>query len=245
MKKMIRMIGFGCLAAVCTAANGQDEGWVSLFNGKDLSGWTIACKPKDKEKTFWRVDDGTILCDTAGVRDHDYMWLMSEREFGDFELRLKFQGYKESSGNSGLQFRSRYDQTSNGGWLDGPQIDIHPPKSMNWRTGLVYDETRGVNRWISPSLPNSGMPKEQEPKEHVFKYPDDGDGWNDLTLICKGMQVKTIVNGIVRTDWDATGILDDEKHVVRNVGRKGHFALQLHSGDDLKIRFKDIKIKEL
>ena len=246
MKKTMHWV-MGCCAALCLAARGQDgDGWESLFNGKDLTGWTVACKPQDQDKTFWRVDDGTILCDTAGVKDHQYMWLLSDREFEDFELRLKFQAYPDSSGNSGLQFRSRYDRASGGGgWLNGPQVDIHPPKSMSWRTGLIYDETRGENRWIFPSLPNSSMPKEHAPKEHVFKYPGDGDGWNDLTLICKGMHIKTIVNGIVRTDWDSTGVLDNEKHVKQQVGRKGHFALQLHQNDDLRIRFKDIRIREI
>jgi hypothetical protein len=59
------------------------------------------------------------------------------------------------------------------------------------------------------------------------------------------MQIKTIVNGIVRADWDATGVLDSELHRKHNVGQKGHFALQLHNGDELRIKFKDIEIKEI
>ena len=235
----------GLFAAGCVCTKAAEDEWVSLFNGKDLTGWHLACQPQDKDKAFWTVEDGAILCNTAGNRQHNYMWLMSDREFSDFELRLKFQSYSDSPGNSGLQFRSRYDTTNRNGWLNGPQIDIHSPKSMSWRTGLIYDETSGENRWIFPSLRDSGMPKEYEPKEHLFKYAGDDDGWNELVLICNGMQVKTIVNGIVRADWDGTGVLDNEKHTKHNVGRTGHFALQLHSGDDLRIRFKDIRIKEL
>ena len=235
-----------CLfAAGCVCAGTAKDEWTSLFNGKDLAGWHVECQPQDQDKTFWTVEDGAIQCNTAGDRKHNYMWLMSDREFGDFELRLKFQAYSDSPGNSGIQFRSRYDRTARGGWLNGPQVDIHPPKSMSWRTGLIYDETSGENRWVFPSLRDSGMPKEHAPQEHVFKYLEDGDGWNDLTLTCQGMRVKTIVNGIVRADWDGAGVLDNEKHTKHNVGRSGHFALQLHSGDDLRIRFKDIRIKEM
>ena len=223
----------------------QEKEWEPLFNGKDLSGWTVYCQPNDREKAFWTVEDGTILCNTAGSKDHNYVWLVSDREFSDFELHLKFQAYSDSHGNSGLQFRSRFDPATEGGWMDGPQIDINPPQPMTWRTGLIYDETNEVQRWIYPSLPNWEMPKEYEPKEHVFNYSEDGDGWNELILICKGMHIKTIVNGIVRTDWDAAGILDTETHRKRNVGQSGHFALQLHQNDDLRIRFKDIKIKDL
>ncbi len=84
-----------------------------------------------------------------------------------------------------------------------------------------------------------------EPARFVFKYSDEGDGWNDLVIICRGMTIKTIVNGIARVDWDASGVLDNAAHVKHNVGRTGHFALQLHSGDELKVRFKDIQLREL
>ncbi len=59
---------------------------------------------------------------------------------------MKFQVYRDCPGNSGVQFRSRYDETENGGWLDGPQVDIHAPLPMAWRTGLIYDETREKRR---------------------------------------------------------------------------------------------------
>ena len=72
----------------------------------------------------------------------------------------------------------------------------------------------------------------------------DGDGWNDLVIECTGTRVRTVVNGVVRTDWDGAGVLDNAAHVARKVGRVGHFALQLHSGDELRIRFKDIQVRE-
>jgi hypothetical protein len=229
----------------CRTVSTSHSGWTSLFNGHDLSGWTIKCQPQDQGKVFWTVADGAIQCDSMGRKDHNYVWLMTHQEFGDFEIKLKFQAFKDSPGNSGLQFRSRFDANANGGWLDGPQVDIHPPAAMPWRTGLIYDETRGELRWISPSLKNAIMDPKFKPAHHVFKYADDGDGWNDLTLICRGTQVKTVVNGVVRTDWDGAGVLDNAAHVKHNVGRVGCFALQLHTGDQLRIRFKDIQIREL
>ncbi|MEI7729623.1 MAG: serine hydrolase [Verrucomicrobiota bacterium] len=219
------------------------EEWMSLFNGKDLTGWTVQCQPKDRGSVFWSVESGAILCDSIGRKNHNYVWLVSEQEFADFEMRLKFQAYADSPGNSGLQFRSRFDDTVSGGWMNGPQVDIHPPKAMSWRTGLIYDETREERRWIFPSLPDSRMRPELEPQRHLFKYADDG--WNELTLICRGTRVTTLVNGIVRTDWQGAGVLDNLAHQKHNVGRSGHFALQLHSGDELKIRFQDIQVKKL
>lgn len=219
--------------------------WTPLFNGRDLSGWTVRCQPQDQAKTFWRVESGTILCDSMGQKDHNYVWLLSEREFDDFELELDFQAYRDSPGNSGLQFRSRYDPQAQGGWLDGPLVDIHPPPAMSWRTGMIYDETRGERRWVSPSRKDASMDPVLKPARHTFKYADDGDGWNQLRVICRGPHVKTILNGSVVTDWDGTGVLDNAAHREHRVGLRGHFALQLHSRDELRIRFKDIRVKEL
>jgi len=234
-----------CVSCTTTSNEKESSNWISLFNGKDLTGWTVKCQAQDKEKIFWQVDQGTILCDSISRKNHNYVWLMTEREFNDFELKLKFQAYRDSPGNSGVQFRSRFDATANGGWLDGPQVDIHPPAKMSWRTGHIYDETRGERRWVSPSLKNSRMDPKFKPAEHIFKYAEDDDGWNELRIICQGLHVKTILNGIVVTDWDGTGVLDNAVHIKHNVGRKRHFALQLHSGDSLRIRFKDLWIREL
>lgn len=230
----------------CASSSERSAGWTSLFNGRDLSGWVVRCQPPDQGKGFWQVDQGTILCDSMGRPNHNYVWLMSEKEYGDFELNLKFQVYRDSPGNSGLQFRSRFDETANGGWLDGPQVDIHPPADMPWRTGLIYDETRGEQRWVSPGLKDWRMDPGFAPARHVFRYADDpdGNGWNEMTLECRGSRVKTVVNGVVRTDWDGSGVLDNAAHRERRVGQIGHFALQLHSGDELRIRFKDLRVRE-
>jgi hypothetical protein len=217
----------------------------TLFNGRDLTGWHVVCKPADRDKTFWTVQDGAIFCDSIGRKQHDYVWLMSDDEFGDFELTLEFQVYRDSPGNSGLQFRSRYDTNIENGWLHGPQVDIHPLATMPWRTGLIYDETREERRWIHPSLPDWRMPETYKPAEHALYYADDPQAWNRLVLVCHGMKIQTYVNGILRTDWDATGVLDNEAHRAHNVGSRGHFALQLHSGDELRIKFRNLRIKEL
>ena len=77
-------------------------------------------------------------------------------------------------------------------------------------------------------------------------YADDNPSlWNDLELICKGTEVKTFVNGRLVTNFNGAGILDDDAHRKHGVGLKGHLALQLHRNDTIRIRFKDIWIREL
>ncbi len=226
----------GCL--IVAALDAAEEDWISLFDGRSLSGWYVACKPQDRDKTFWKVQDGTITCDSRGQKDHDYVWLVSEKEYGDFELRLSVRGYRESPGNSGVQVRSRYDRTAF--WLDGPQIDIHPPAP--WRTGLIYDETRETRRWIYPSLRNWEIDESHAPRGWTWKYSDEGDGWNVLRIVCRGLNIRTTLNGVAAADLKGDGILNDEAHRGRNVGLRGHIALQLHAKDELYIQYKDIRL---
>jgi len=243
------MTRFGIITTVLLASTAcaADKGeWVSIFNGRDLTGWKVNCLKKDRDKEFWKVVDGAIECDSIGRKKHDYVWLTTEKEYADFELKLKFQAFRTSKGNSGVQVRSRYDSDPSaprGGWLDGPQVDIHPRGP--WRNGLISDATREEKRWIHPSLKNWSIKRDQGVKNPKFKFSDEGDGWNEMVIICKGTKIKTVVNGVVACDFDGKGVLDNEAHKKHNVGMKGFIALQLHSGDELKIRFKDIQIREI
>lgn len=211
--------------------------WRSLFDGKTLQGWRVEAKPEDRGKTFWQAKDGAIVCDSIGRKDHDYVWLVSEEEFDDFELTLEVKGFPESPGNSGLQFRSRYDAAIS--WLHGPQVDIHPPAP--WRTGLIYDETRETRRWIFPSLPDWNIAPAQGPAQWRW----EAEGWNRIRLVCRGLKVKSEVNGVAIADYDGAGILDDAAHQRHQVGRKGHLALQLHSRDELRIAYRNLRIRPL
>jgi hypothetical protein len=225
------------LALALTGACQAQEGWLALFNGRSLDGWQVAAKPEDRDKGFWRVEDGAITCDSRGRKDHDYVWLIHEKEFGDFELRLKVRGLGESTGNSGVQVRSRYDRQAL--WLDGPQVDVHPPAP--WRTGLIYDETRETRRWIFPSLPDWRIDESHAPAGWKWRH----DGWNDLHIVCRGPDITTRVNGIPAAALKGQGILDDEAHRRRNVGLRGHIALQLHAKDELWIQYKEILLRRL
>lgn len=223
-----------------------DMNWVSLFNGNDLSGWTVESLAADEGKEFWRVEDGVIVCDSMGNKDHDSVWLRHALEIEDFELKLKFRAFRESSGNSGVQVRSRWSPNPDGPkayTMDGPQVDIHPP--LPWRTGLIYDETREVKRWISPSMTDWRIEPEEGPEQWVFYYGDQPNAWNELIIRCKGTRITTLLNSMVMTDLDGEGLLNDAVHKKYGVGMRGFIALQLHAKDELKIHFKDIFIREI
>jgi hypothetical protein len=60
-----------------------------------------------------------------GHKEHFYIMLTTNKECGDFVLRLRVQVERNVPGNSGIQIRSRY--VAETGWMEGPQIDIDPP----------------------------------------------------------------------------------------------------------------------
>ncbi len=220
----------------------RQAGWISLFDGKTLKGWEVKCREQDREKQYWRVEKGTITAEVPAGSQHNYIWLMATNEYDDFELTLKVQTYAGGAGNSGIQVRSRYDDRAR--WLDGPQVDINPPGP--WRNGFLYDETRGVQKWVSPIVGPPDMAKpEHAPKGWNWAHADTADHWNEVHIICRGTAVKTIMNGVTVVDYDGAGQLDDKIHLERAVGMKGHIFLQIHPGGPMTIRFKDIRLRKL
>ncbi len=223
--------------------------WTVLFDGKSLAGWEVKSTDNDKDKTFWKVENGNIVCNSMGSKDHNYVWLYNQKEFDNFELRLKFQSTRTQKGNSGVQFRSRYDEEAKveknaTGWLDGPQADIDP--NEHWRNGYIYDENRGTRRWIHPDLPDWKIDKDKyAPKKYIHYFEDEESGWNDMTIICDGTTIKTYVNNVLVTDFEGSKVLKDKSHKKNKVGMKGHIALQLHKNDENLIRFKDIEIRPI
>ena len=214
-------------------AHGEESGFLPLFEGKTLDDWTINCLAKDRElaTTAWTVDRGTILANTVGHREHFYIMLVTQKEYGDFVLRLRIQVERGVTGNSGIQIRSRYNAET--GWMEGPQIDINPPEPE--LTGKLWNEGPGPHRWLS----------NETIKGQKFYYADAGDGWNDLEITARGMRIRSVLNGVTVVDYDGSGVLDDELHQKLKVGTRGMIGLQIHANDELKLRFKDVRIKPL
>ncbi len=103
-----------------------------IFNGKDLSGWTIY------GTELWYVEDGLLVCESGP--DKEYGYLGTEKEYGDFELTVEFK--QGADGNSGVFFRSSIEGTKIAGW----QVEVAPPGS---NTGGIY-ESYGRGWLIQP-----------------------------------------------------------------------------------------------
>ncbi len=104
----------------------------SIFNGKDLTGWTIYGTEK------WYVEDGLLICESGP--DKEYGYLGTDKEYKDFELTVEFK--QGADGNSGVFFRSSIEGTKITGW----QVEVAPPGS---NTGGIY-ESYGRGWLIKP-----------------------------------------------------------------------------------------------
>jgi hypothetical protein len=105
---------------------------VSLFNGKDLTGWTIHGTEK------WYVQNGELICESGPNKQYGY--LSTSKIYKNFELTLEFK--QEANGNSGVFFRSSIEGTKISGW----QCEVAP---VNHHTGGIY-ESYGRGWLIQP-----------------------------------------------------------------------------------------------
>jgi hypothetical protein len=205
---------FVCLAAVALAglvAIAQappESGWVPLFNGTDLTGWT-----KNGEEK-WVVEQKTILCESTANK---YGYLTTEKTYRDFDLRLKFKG--EAAGNSGVFFHARITgiDPQHGPDIEGMQVEVDP--NVGKHTGGLYES--GGRGWVM-------MPTAEG--EQALKSGE----WNDLEVSVRGSHIVTKLNRVMIADYnDPSPKFTD-----------GAISLQIHTGGGVRMRWKDIYIKE-
>ena len=175
----------------------------SIFNGKDLTGWTIY------GTELWYVEDGDLVCESGP--DKEYGYLGTDKHYKNFELNLEFK--QESDGNSGVFIRSTVDGTIISGW----QVEVAPP---GLHTGGVY-ESYGRGWLIKP-----------DPEKE--KFLKEGE-WNQMKILVNGSNVTSWLNGNEMIS------IDDEK-IGEGVGA---IVLQIHSGDDVKVKWRNLLVKEL
>jgi len=113
---------------IVSCASGQ----TSIFNGKNLDGWTNYGTEK------WYVEDGQIICESGP--DALYGYLGTDKHYKNFILTVDFK--QEADGNSGIFFRSTIDGIKVNGW----QVEVAPPGKDS---GGIY-ESYGRGWLIKP-----------------------------------------------------------------------------------------------
>lgn len=145
-----------------------------LFNGKDLSGWTIYGTEK------WYVEDGLLICESGS--DEKYGYLATNKYYKNFELQLDFK--QEADGNSGVFIRSTIEGIKVSGW----QVEVAPKGK---HTGGVY-ESYGRGWLIKPAPEKEEVLKVGEWNQLKIRAVD-----GTITSWLNGVQMITITDKII------------------------------------------------
>jgi hypothetical protein len=150
------------------------EGWIALFNGKDLTGW----KTHADQPGGWSVEGGELV-GRSSTAHH----LFSERgDFEDFELHAEVKLNKE--GNSGVYFRSNFSVARGGKFPDAYEVQL-----LNW-----YPQPTPLTGSLNP------WAKKKDASAINLKPPPNPDEWFKLDVTARGGRLIVKVNDIVSVD---------------------------------------------
>ncbi len=131
----ILLLGIGAVAIWTQQA---EEGFVPLFNGKDLTGWHVMGSPS------WKVEDGILVCTGEGGG-----WLRSDKQYENFVLRLEFRISK--GGNSGIFIRSALEGNPAFTGMEIQILDDHGRDPAPYTTGAIYDAVAPKKNMSKPA----------------------------------------------------------------------------------------------
>lgn len=212
----LTLLAVGLMTSAVWAAD--EEGFVSIFNGKDLTGWSV----KGGSATY-QVEDGAIVGTCAPDKPNN-TFLCSDKEYGNFIFKCDFKVIEP--GNSGIQFRSHAKKEGEIERVFGYQCEIDPSEKFD--TARIYDEgRRGFQHgrtWLNDIDP--------EWKKAAVDSYKEGD-WNEMEIQCVGPSIRTWINGKpVSKTFDYYDM-------------SGFFGLQIHAGQKGTVAWKNIRIKDM
>ncbi|MGE0606390.1 MAG: DUF1080 domain-containing protein [Pirellulales bacterium] len=194
------------------AANAAEPEFKPLFNGQDLAGWT----PVDGPAESWGVEgDGVFTTGKGGG------WLSTDKEYGNFELRLEFK--LPAGGNSGVFIRAPREGQP---WIDGMEVQI-----------LDDDDAQYAN--LEPGQYCGSVYKVAAAKRGSTKKPGE---WQSMSIRCAGPQVTVALNGQTVVDTDLSQAQDKQASNPGISRKSGHIGLQNHGS---RLDFRKVQIREL
>jgi len=228
------VVGLGTAPALAQehplADCGTAQGFTSIFNGRDLSGW-------DGDPRLWSVRDGAIQGRTTegNPAKANTFCIWRGGTVRNFVLKIKF---RIQNGNSGIQYRSR----DLGNWsVSGYQAEVC---NKQGQVGFLYDE-RGRGRMAY--VGEFALIDRHGDKTVVGRVADKQDliaagyyrqkQWNEYTIIARGNHLIHILNG-----FQTIEMIDRDP---KGRSMEGVLALQIHTGPPMVVQYKDIRIKHL
>jgi HEAT repeat protein len=205
------------------AAMPKDEGFVPLFNGKDLSGWKglvenpiarakmspseLAAKQAEADKKMlsnWSVRDGMIVFNGSGDN------LCTVNDHGDFEMLVDWKITKD--GDSGIYLRG------------SPQVQIWDPARTD----------------VGAQVGSGGLYNNQKnPSQPLVRVDNPVGEWNTFRITTIGEKVTVYLNGIKVVD---NVVLENYWDRKQPIFAAGSIELQAHGTD---LGFRDIYVREI
>jgi 3-keto-disaccharide hydrolase len=231
---------FGAPPVARAGDSDSSDGWISLFDGRDLTGW-------DGAPRLWSVKDGVIRGQTTltkPARGNTFL-IWRGGTLRDFELKIKFRIH---NGNSGIQYRSK----EVGKWVvSGYQAEV---ENSPGKVGFLYHEKgRGwlvnvgdfvvIDKNGNKNVVGNVSDKNELIKAGYYKEKD----WNQYLIVARGNHLMQYLNGyptMELVDNDRLTNPNDPKD-RKGAAREGILALQIHAGLPMLVEFKDILLKKL
>lgn len=223
-------------SALAATASAQDDGFVSIFNGKDLTGWA-------GDPNLWSVENGCIVGTTNDsdkkITTNQALYYTEDQNLGDFAIKFD---YKISNwGNSGLYYRGWFLEGPEKFRMGGYQGDFDGSATYS---GIMYGEAlRGI-------LANLGTVSRVSPEgkiEEVARFATEDEiranvkieDWNHYEIVAKGFVFVHKINGKITSVF-----IDEDSDDVRR--KSGVLGWQLHVGDGgMRVEVKNVYLKKL
>jgi hypothetical protein len=219
MRRLALLLSFAVLTSpvmLCAEDKGPPVGFESLFNGKDLSGWQVN---KGGKMEAWGAENGVLYVNGGGGG-----WLMTEKEYSDFELRLQFK--LPAKGNSGVALRSAME--GNPAFEAGMEIQLLDDE---WHRKHLAD--------LKVSQLTGSVYGIQGPDRDALKPIGE---WNTMRITAKGRHITIELNGVTTVDVDLDKCKNKAKEHPGMEHEKGHLGLQSHDG---RVEFRNVYVKAL
>ena len=216
MSRRMQLVVAIAVATLTFSGLFSERGFVPLFDGKTLNGWTLLGKTGDG----YVVQDGKIVLPRGGGGN-----LFTEREFSDFILRFEFK--LEDGSNNGLAFRSPLQERNI--HFEGNEIQILDNNSERYKDIIQPWQVHGSLYHVFPARTG---------------YLKKTGKWNAQEITVAGRRVKVVLNGHTILDVDLDDVTDPEilKEHKGLQRRSGHLGFLGHNEP---IEFRNIRIKEL
>lgn len=208
------------LLAGLVSASLAEEGWIDLFNGKDLSGWTFDTLDKAPPGDIWSVKDGMVV---VQGKDKPNGVMRTEKSFSNYELEFEWR-WPGKGGNSGCLIHCSKPRFMSV-WPQSIEVQLMKDNAGDfWQIGETVE--------VKPEQVAKG--KNDKPSRRRINLVDGAEKpmgeWNKMRVVAKDKTIEVYVNGqLVQRGWNASV-------------SEGAICLQSERAD---VEFRNIRIKPM